>query len=61
MLEWLAQTIGKHTLGYAIQRFLSRLRISLENHIEQSWSQRIIQMSITNHGKTPVIEDSWTG
>jgi len=60
MLEWLAQTIGKHTLGYAIQWYRSRLKVSLATHIEQSWSERSIQMSITNHGKTSIIVDSWT-
>ena len=60
MLEWLAQTIGKHTLGYAIQWYRSRLKVSLATHIEQSWSERSIQMSITNHGNTSIIVDSWT-
>ena len=60
MLEWLAQTIGKHTLGHAIRWYRSRLKVSLATHIEQSWSERSIQMSITNHGNTPIIVDSWT-
>ena len=58
MLEWLAQTFAKHTLGYAVRWYRSRLKVSLATHIEQSWSDRSI--SITNHGKTPIIVDSWT-
>ena len=59
MLEWLAQTIAKHTLGYALRWHRSRLKVSLATHIEQSWSDRRIHMSITNHGNTPIIVDSW--
>ena len=60
MLEWLVQTITKHTLGSAVRWHRSRLRVSLATHIEQSWSDRSISMSITNHGKTPIIVDAWT-
>ena len=60
MLEWFAQTIAKHTLGYAIRWHHSRLKVSLATHIEQSWSDRNIHMSITNHGNTSIIVDSWT-
>ena len=60
MLEWLAQAIAKHTLGYAIRWYRSRLKISLVTHIEQSWSDRVIRISITNHGNAPIIVDSWT-
>ena len=60
MLEWFTQTIAKHTLGYAIRLYPSRLRVSLATHIEQSWSDRSNHMSITNHGNTSIIVDSWT-
>ena len=60
MLEWLAQTIAKRTLSYAIRWHRSRLKVSLATHIEQSWSDRRIHVSITNHGNIPIIVDSWT-
>ena len=60
MLEWLGQIIVKHTLGYAIGWHRSRLKVSLATHIEQSWSDRSIHMSITNEGNSPIIVDSWT-
>ena len=60
MLEWLGQIIVKHTLSYAIHWFRSRLKVSLATHIEQSWSDRSIHMSITNEGNSPIIVDSWT-
>lgn len=60
MLEWLAQTVAKHTLGYVVRWHRSRLKVSLATHIDQSSSDRSISMSITNHGKTPIIVDSWT-
>ena len=60
MLEWLGQFIVKHTLGYAIRWHRSRLKVSLATHIEQSWSDRSIHMSITNEGNSPIIVDSWT-
>ena len=60
MLEWLGQIIVKHTLGYAIRWLRSRLKVSLATHIEQSWSDRSIHMSITNEGNSPIIVDSWT-
>ena len=60
MLEWLGQIIVKHTLGYAIRWYRSRLKVSLATHIEQSGSDRSIHMSITNEGNSPIIVDSWT-
>ena len=60
MLEWLAQAIAKHTLGYATRCYRNRLKISLVTHIEQSWSDRVILISITSHGNALIIVDSWT-
>ena len=47
-------------IGYAIRSQRSRVRISLSTHIEQSWSDRRIHVSIKNHGNTSVVVDSWT-
>ncbi len=60
MMEWIAQAIAKSALGYAVRRYRSRPKVSLETHIEQSLSDRTIDISITNHGNTPIIVDSWT-
>ena len=46
--------------GYAYRWYRSRNKVSLATHIEQSWSDRSIRMSITNHGNAPIIVDSWT-
>ena len=59
-MEWIAQAIAKSALGYAVRLYRSRLKVSLETHIEQSLSDRTIDISITNHGNTPIIVDSWT-
>ena len=60
MLELIVQTIAKHTIGYAIRWYRSGLKVSVETHIEQSLSERKINVSITNDGMTPIIVDSWT-
>ena len=46
--------------GYAYRWYRSRNKVSLATHIEQSLSDRSIRMSITNHGNTAIIVDSWT-
>ena len=47
-------------IGYGFRWHRSRIKVSLATHIEQSWSDRSIYMSITNHGNTPITVDSWT-
>ena len=47
-------------VGYGIHWHRSRGKVSLATHIEQSWSDRRIHMSITNHGNARIIVDSWT-
>ena len=49
----------KLVFGYALQWYRSRPKVVLTTH-GSSWSGRGIQMSITNHGKTPVIVRSWS-
>ena len=46
--------------GYAFRWYRSRIKVSLSTHIQQSWSDRSVHMSIANHGKTAIILDSWT-
>ena len=46
--------------GFAIHLYRIRLKVSLTTHGEKSCPDRGIHMSITNHGKTPIIVDSWT-
>ena len=68
MLSWLAETIVEQivvlvlglVIGYLIHSQRSRVKVSLSTHIEQSWSDRSIHMSIRNHGNTSVVVDSWT-
>ena len=68
MLEWLTKTVAGRivglalglAVGYAFRWHRSHIRVSLATHIEQSWSDRNIYMSITNHGNTPIIVDSGT-
>ncbi len=68
MLDWLVQTIVEAivvlllgvAIGYGIRLHRSRIRVSLSTHIEQSWSERRIHMSIRNHGNTSIVVDSWT-
>ena len=68
MLHWLIQTVVQSivalglgmAIGYGIHWHRSRLKVSLATHIEQSWSDRVIHMSIMNHGKAPITVDSWT-
>ena len=45
---------------YELSRYRGRIKVSLETHIEQSWSDCRILISITNHGNTPIVVDSWT-
>ena len=47
-------------VGYGIHWHRSRLKVSLATHIEQSWSDRTIHMSIMNHGNRPITVDSRT-
>ena len=47
-------------IGYGIHWHRSRLKVSLATHIEQSWSDRTIHMSIMNRGNRPITVDSWT-
>jgi hypothetical protein len=68
MLHWLIQTIAENivalglgmAIGYGIHWHRSRLKVSLATHIEHSWSDRTIHMSIMNHGNRPITVDSWT-
>ena len=68
MLDWFPQTIAEEIValvlagivGYAIRSRRGRIKISLSTHIEQSWTDRRIRMSIRNHGSTAAIVDSWT-
>ena len=68
MLDWLTRTIAGYLavlalgliIGYASRRYRGRVKVSLATHIEQSWTDRSIHMSITNHGNDPIIVDSWT-
>ena len=68
MLDWFAQTIAEQivvlvlglVIGYAIRSQRRRVKVSLSTHIEQSWSDRRIHMSIRNHGNTSIVVDSWT-
>ncbi len=68
MLDWLTQTIAGHIvglglglpIGYGFRWHRSRIKVSLATHIEQSWSERRIHMSIRNHGNTSIVVDSWT-
>ena len=60
MLEWLAQSVARHTMGYVVHLYRSRLEASPATHIEQSWADHSISIGITNQGKTPIIVDSWT-
>ena len=68
MVDWFAQTIVEAivvlvlgvVIGYGIRLHRSRVKVSLSTHIEQSWSDRRIYMSIRNHGNTPIVVDSWT-
>ena len=68
MPDWFVQTIVEAiavlvlgvVIGYGIQLHRSRIKVSLSTHIEHSWSDRRIHMSIRNHGNTPVVVDSWT-
>ncbi len=46
-------------IGYGIYLYRSRLKVSLTTHGERSRSDFGIRISITNHGKIPVIVDSW--
>ena len=46
--------------GYAFRWYRSRIKVSLATHVQQSWSDRSVHMSITNHGNTAIILDSWT-
>ena len=46
--------------GYAYRWYRSRIEVSLETHVQQSWSDRSVHMSITNHGNGAIIVDSWT-
>ena len=46
--------------GYAFRRYRSRIEVSLATHVQQSWSDRSVHMSITNHGNSAMILDSWT-
>ncbi len=59
MLEWLAQTVGKYILGYAMRWYRSRPKVLLTTH-GTSRSGRGVDMSITNHGKTSIIVRYWT-
>ena len=46
--------------GYAFRWYRSRIKVSLATHVQQSWSDRSVHMSISNHGNTAIILDSWT-
>ena len=46
--------------GYAFRWYRSRIKVSLATHVQQSWLDRSVHMSITNHGNTAIILDSWT-
>ncbi len=46
--------------GYAFRWYRSRIKVSLATHVQQSWSDRSVHMSITNHGNSAIIVDSWT-
>ena len=46
--------------GYAFRWSRSRINVSLVTHVQQSWSDRSVHMSVTNHGNTGIILDSWT-
>ena len=46
-------------IGYGIYLYRSRLKVSLTTHGERSRSDFGILISITNHGKIPVIVDCW--
>ena len=46
--------------GYAFRWSRSRINVSLATHLQQSWSDRSVHLSITNHGNTGIILDSWT-
>ena len=46
--------------GYAFRWYRSHFHVSLATHVQQSWSDRSIHMSVANHGNTAVILDSWT-
>ena len=62
VLAIIAQSIWSafmFALGYGTHRYRNRVKVSLATHIEQSWTARRIRMSITNHGKAPVVVHSW--
>ena len=46
--------------GYAFRWHRSRIKVSLETHVQHSGSDRRVEMSVTNHGNTAIILDSWT-
>ena len=46
--------------GYAFRWHRSRINVSLATHVQQSLSDRSVHMSVTNHGNTAIILDSWT-
>ena len=46
-------------LGYGTHRYRNRVKVSLATYIDQSWTARRIRMSITNHGRSPVVVHSW--
>ena len=46
--------------GYTFRWYRSRIKVSLATHVQQSWSDRNVHMSISNHGNTAIILDSWT-
>ena len=47
-------------IGYGVHWHRNRLKVTVETHIDQSWSDRVIHISIMNHGKAPITVDSWT-
>ena len=67
-MHWLIQTVVQSVIalcigmaiGYGAHWHRNRLKVTVETHIDQSWSDRVIHISIMNHGKAPITVDSWT-
>lgn len=68
ILKWLVDTVLKQVvvlllglvLGYLIHSAKSRIRVTITTHIEQTLSDRRINVGIRNYGDVPVVVDSWT-